>query len=180
MERHADLFGQMSDDADQSVLRSRADSLAAEQEEQVDEERLSLLLFAVGNEWYAVGIDTVREIYNEYTITPLPCVPGFILGVINIRGEIVSVTDVRQLLRLSSDAPVAPSVIVVENETCATALIVDAIGDIAEVDGSTVEPPVASLDKGQAAFVSGSVYIDGMLVGLLDLEQVLAPIGTAD
>ncbi len=160
------------------ILRRRAESLAAEEEETAAEDVMSLLLFSLGEEWYAVPIRSVREIYNEYLVTPVPCVPQFILGVMNIRGEIVSVTDVKQLLRLPAGegAGLSP-VIVVENEQCSTALLVDEIGDIAEVPFSGVEAPVATLDKSQAAFVAGSIYVDGRLVGLLDLQAILTPIG---
>ncbi len=162
----------------QGVLRWRAESLAAEQQEEAAEDALSLLLFSLGEESYAVPIRSVREIYNEFVITPVPCVPQFILGVMNIRGEIVSVTDVKQLLRLPAGQPDAMSpVIVVENDECSTALLVDEIGDITDVPESALEAPVATLDKSQAAFVSGSIYVGGRLVGLLDLEAVLTPIG---
>lgn len=162
----------------EDILRRRADSLAAEQDEQAVEDMLSLLLFELGDETYAVAIESVREIYNEYLVTPVPCIPPFILGVINIRGEIVSVTDVKQLLRLPATVLDADSpVIVVENHECTTALVVDVIGDIVDVPSSAVEAPVATLDKSQTAFVSGSVYVGEGLVGLLDLEAVLTPIG---
>lgn len=162
----------------EDILRHRADSLATEQDEQAVEDMLSLLLFELGDETYAVAIDSVREIYNEYVVTPVPCIPPFILGVINIRGEIVSVTDVKQLLRLPAAVLSAESpVIVVENERCTTALVVDVIGDIVDVPASAVEAPVATLDKSQTVFVSGSVYVGEGLVGLLDLEAVLTPIG---
>ncbi len=162
----------------EDILRRRADSLAAEQQEEAVEDMLSLLLFSLGEEWYAVPIRSVREIYNEYLVTPVPCVPQFILGVMNIRGEIVSVTDVKQLLRLPPAEPDGTSpVIVVDNDKCATALLVDIIGDIADVPYSALEAPVATLDKSQAAFVSGSIFVEGRLVGLLDLEAILTPIG---
>lgn len=178
MDKPAIAFGRQRTDAADEVLRQRAESLAAEQEEAEAEDIVSLLLFALGSEWYAVPIGSVREIYNEYVVTPVPCVPGFILGVINIRGEIISVTDVKQLLRLPATQSEAMSpAIVVENERCSTALLVDVVGDISEVPASALEAPVATLDKSQTAFVSGSLFLDGSLVGLLDLEAVLTPIG---
>jgi purine-binding chemotaxis protein CheW len=162
----------------EGILRERAESLAAEQQEQAVEDMLSLLLFSLGDEWYAVPIRSVREIYNEYIVTPVPCTPPFVLGVINIRGEIVSVTDVKQLLRLPASTPgAAAPVIVVENDLVSTALLVEEIGDIVDVPHSGLEAPIATLDKSQAAFVSGSAYIEGRLIGLLDLEAVLTPMG---
>jgi purine-binding chemotaxis protein CheW len=161
-----------------AILRRRAESLAAEQDVEAAADVLSILLFGVGEEWYAVAIEAVREIYNEYLVTPVPCVPSFILGVINIRGEILSVTDIRQLLRLAAaDVESRAPVIVVENGRCSTALLVDGIGDIVDIPRGSIEPPVSTLDKSQTAFVAGSVYYDGRLIGLLNLDEVLAPIG---
>ncbi len=179
MAEEASLFGTTrSGQATEAILRRRAESLAAEQNVEAATDILSILLFGVGDEWYAVGIEAVREIYDEYVVTPVPCAPPFIRGVINIRGEIVSVTDIRQLLRLAAtDVESEAPVIVVENDLCSTALLVEGIGDIVDVPRDSVEPPVSTLDKSQAAFVAGSLYFDGRIIGLLNLDEVLAPIG---
>lgn len=162
------------------ILRRRAESLALEQTEQVDEQRSGILLFALGEEWYGVRIGTVREIYNEYVITPIPCVPDYINGVINIRGEIVSVTDLRVMMGLGRTEVAGGEgqlpVIVVCDDTVCTALVVDAIGDIAEVSAEAIEPPLAISDRAQADFVAGTFYVAGRLVALVNLTRVLAPV----
>jgi purine-binding chemotaxis protein CheW len=175
------IYGEAGTEAMEQILRRRAASLATEQEDEGHDDVISLLLFAIGEEWYAVQISSVREIYNEYVVTPIPCVPPFILGVINIRGEILSVTELKGLLRLPpTPADTEQPVIVVENDVCATALVVDAIGDIVDFPREALEPAVATLDKSQAAFVAGSVYVDGKLVGLLNLDEILAPVGAEE
>ena len=62
----------------------------------------------------------------------------------------------------------------------ATAMVVDEIGDIVEVPRDSVEPPVSMIGKAQADFVSGSVYVDDRLVGLVNLGRVLQPVGVED
>jgi purine-binding chemotaxis protein CheW len=162
------------------ILRQRAESLAVEQGEQADEQRSGILLFALGDEWYGVRIAQVREIYNEYTITSIPCVPDYINGVINIRGEIVSVTDLRVMMGLghveSVSAEEQSPVIVVCDQTVCTALVVDSIGDIAEVPAGGIEPPLAVADRAQADYIAGTFYVGGQLVALVNLTRVLAPI----
>jgi purine-binding chemotaxis protein CheW len=164
----------------EEVLQRRAESLALEQVEQADEQRSGILLFALGDEWYGVRIAQVREIYNEYSITSIPCVPDYINGVINIRGEIVSVTDMRAMMGLGRTEVIGGDgqlpVIVVCDETVCTALVVDAIGDIAEVSAEAMEPPLAILDRAQADFVAGTFYVAGQLVALVNLTRVLAPV----
>lgn len=164
------------------VLKRRAESLSQAQEEAVSAETRGLLLFRLGEEWYAFPIEGVREIYNEYTVTRIPRVPEFILGVVNVRGEIVSVTDLGTMIRVPSRthldiASELPSAIIVAEDGCVTAVVVDEIGDIVEVAQDAVEPALSTLDKSQAEFVAGSVYIDERLVGIVNLEKVLEPIG---
>ena len=61
----------------------------------------------------------------------------------------------------------------------ATALVVDEIGDITEVPNNSVEPPVSIIDRSQADFISGSVFVDGAMIGLLNVARVLEPVGLA-
>lgn len=163
----------------EEVLKRRAESLAQESIEEQVGDLMGILLFLIADEWYAVKVEDVREIYQEYSITPIPCVPEFILGVVNIRGEIISMTDIAKLMRLgalASEPGLAPA-IVIQNDDCTTAVVVDEIGDIADIPRDGIEPPLSTIDKYQAEFVSGSVYINGRLVGLLNVDRVLAPIG---
>ena len=77
----------------EDILRRRADALALSTDEDEAVEGMSLLLFRIADEWYAVETGDVREIFQDYVVTPIPCVPEFVLGVVNIRGEILSVID---------------------------------------------------------------------------------------
>jgi purine-binding chemotaxis protein CheW len=163
----------------EETLSRRADSLALETADEEVTDRLSLLLFRIGEEWYAVRVSDVREIFQEYELTQIPCVPDYILGVVNVRGEILSVTDSARIMGIGSvetTEGVAPPAIVVANQEIVTALIVDEIGDIAEVPDGSIEPPISIIDRSQAEFVSGSVYIDGSMVGLISIERMLEPV----
>jgi len=163
----------------EEILAQRAESLAHQTSEEGASEGLSVLLFRVAEEWYAVPVGNVREIFQEYEITVIPCVPSFILGVVNVRGEILSVTDSADIMGIGSVRMadgVAPPAIVIANDEVATALVVDEIGDITEVPNSTVEPPISIIDRNQAAFVAGSLYINESMVGLINIERMLEPI----
>jgi len=166
----------------QEILRQRAESLAQSEEEEVTLDATGLLLFRLGEEWYAFPIDGVREIYNDYAFTRIPRVPDYILGVVNVRGEIVSVTDLGTMIRVPSRTQYAgvlelPSSIIVANDRCVTAIVVDEIGDIIDVPRSDVEPALSTLEKAQAEYVAGSVYVGERLIGIVNLDKVLEPIG---
>ncbi len=162
------------------ILRQRAESLAMEQGELVEESRTGILMFELGDETYGVRISAVREIHNEYVVTPIPCVPDFVMGVVNIRGEIVSVTDLRAIMGLGNTehAPGAEQspLIVVCDETVCTALLVDSIGDIADLATSAIEPPLAVSDKAQADYIAGTFYLDDRLAAVVNVSRVLTPI----
>lgn len=164
------------------VLRRRADSLAQAQDEESIRETRALLLFSLGEEWYAFPIEGVREIYNDYLVTRIPRTPEFILGVVNVRGEIISITDLGTMMRVPSRTQrdidsALPSAIIVANDDCVSAVVVDEIGDIVEVPHDAIEPALSTLEKSQAEFVAGSVYIDSRLIGIVNLDKVLEPIG---
>jgi len=167
-------------DTDQQVLDRRAASLALVTTDDEVSEGRSLLLFRIAEEWYAVDAGDVREIFQDYIVMPVPCVPAFILGVVNVRGEILSVTDPATMMGLGSvtgDGVTIPPAVVIANDRVVTALIVDEIGDIVEVAKGAVEPPVSIIDRAQAEFVAGSVYVNERMVGLLNIARVLEPIG---
>ena len=168
--------------AAEEVLRRRAASLAREAIEEEADDQIGILLFRLDDEWYAVKVEDVREIYQEYEVTPIPCVPDFILGVVNIRGEIISVTDIAKLMRLgalTSDEEMPPT-IVSQNEEFATAMVVGEIGDIADIPTDGVEPPLTVMDRSQAEYIAGSVYVDERLIGLLNVDRVLEPVGAGE
>ena len=161
----------------EEVLRERAESLAQESSDGEVGATVQLLLFRIDEEWYSVRVESVREIYQECHATPIPGVPGFILGVMNIRGEILSVTDIAALMNLGgSGSGVRPAIIVHQGRR-ATAMVVDEVGDIIEPSESSLEAPVSTIDRAQAEFVAESVYVDERLVGVVNVDRVLEPIG---
>ncbi|MDH4140945.1 MAG: chemotaxis protein CheW [Coriobacteriia bacterium] len=174
----AEVHGSLVERAEE-ILRHRAETLAQEAAEEREDDRLALLLFRLDEEWYAVRLEDVREIHQECHITPIPCVPDFILGVVNVRGEIVSVTDLARLMRADHQGTecARPAAIVLQGTSSVTAAVVDEIGDIAEVAADSVEPPLSTIDRRRAEFVAGSVPCKETVVGLLDVERVLEPVG---
>jgi len=164
----------------EEVLTRRAESLSLQEIDEETSDHLSLLLFRIGEEWYAVGVGAVREIFQEYEVTSIPCVPDFILGVVNVRGEILSVTDPARMMHIGTIEEtdgVKPPAIVIADDEVATAVVVDEIGDITDVPNGSIEPPVSIIDRAQAEFVEGSVFVGGAMVGLLKVARILEPIG---
>jgi purine-binding chemotaxis protein CheW len=166
----------------EEVLRQRAESLARETSTEEIGELISILAFRLGEEWYGVSISDVREIFQEYSITPMPCVPEHVLGVVNVRGEILSVTDPARLMMLGSVPVVSgalPPAVVVSDGSVSTALVVDAIGDILEVAPEDFEAPVSAIDRTYGEFVAASISVGDRMLSLINTARILEPVVSA-
>lgn len=180
MTEYRDPSGSIVEEAEE-ILRRRAEALARAAEEDSAYQRTALLVFRIGQFWYAVRTEEIREIAQDLAVTEIPCVPPFVLGVVSIRGEIVSVTDAATLMGVGRDGrPADPSAaIVLENAECVTALVVDEVGGIIDVPASGVEPPLPHLASSQAEFVAATVFLGDRLVSLLNVDRILQPVGPA-
>jgi len=160
-------------DADvMSVLHERAARLAQPVEEEERADRRHLLVLRLGDEWYGMDVGHVREILRNAEITRVPCAPPYVIGVLSVRGEIISVCDLRRLLGLSGDMARGP-VLVVELDDVVTGMIADDIADIVDVPAADIEPSLATIDRTMAEHVEGEVMVDGRLVALLDLRHLI-------
>jgi purine-binding chemotaxis protein CheW len=169
-------FGETSP-GDLDLLRARAAELAAV-EAQVATPTIGVLVVIVDKDRYALPLGAVREVVSEYRITPVPCAPPAIRGVVNLRGEIVSVTDVAILLGSRTEASIRPAPLVVVTDGCVTtALLVDSVADMAMVPEEGLSPPLAVSDRAHAEAVTGSFSTDEGPVALLDPGALLVPVG---
>lgn len=135
---------------------------------------IHLLLVALGGESYGFPLDRVREVVKPAPITPVPSIPEHILGVMNLRGEILPVLDLKRLLGLGAGAPSPQGrIVVVKGPGMAVGFLADSVEDAIEVRG-TLEPPLATLPEGQAQYLQGQVTHEDRLVGVLDVETLLA------
>ncbi len=131
--------------------------------------------FNIGNEEYAIDIMAVREIKGWTDTTALPNQPQYILGVMNLRGTIVPVVDLRCRFGMGlTDASRSHVVIIVAVLDRIVGLLVDAVSDILTIDRSEIRP-VPDMDRGVSArFLRGIVSVNETMVVLLALEELFA------
>ena len=90
-----------SPDEQKNILRERAAKLAVEPEKKAEaEEFIEVVEFLLAHEKYAVASEYVREIYPLNDLTPVPCTPRFVLGIVNVRGQVLSVIDIKRFFDL--------------------------------------------------------------------------------
>jgi purine-binding chemotaxis protein CheW len=134
------------------------------------------LTFALAGQDYGVPITQVQEIRKWSKLTPLPNSPPHVKGVLNLRGTIVPVVDMRLRFSLEEKARDAFTVIVVVNVGNRLAgLVVDTVSDVLQVSAN--ERCTLAEFEGQAnrAFIEGLAQVDGRLLILLDVERLLNP-----
>lgn len=133
------------------------------------------LSFELGESCYAVPITLVKEIVGLGIITPLPMTPASVRGVVNLRGSMLPVVDLRILLGMSMRPYHKYTVVViVEIAKLAIGLIVDAVMDVLTLtDEQTEPPPINHQTPGQAAALLGLAEVNGRVLLLLDAVRIL-------
>ncbi len=131
--------------------------------------------FRIDREFYGVPIEAVHEIVRLPAITPVPEALAGIEGIMNLRGRIVAVLDMRRRLRLPVATRSARSrVLVVEVEGQRLGLLVDEASEVVKVPEGAIDPPPARAFTEEAHLVTGVGKLEGRLVLLLDLERLVS------
>jgi purine-binding chemotaxis protein CheW len=137
---------------------------------------LHIVGFQVGRETYGVPITSLHEIVRVPEITAVPDAPDYLEGVINLRGKIVSVMDLRKRFG-DKQAKLKKNnrILVVEHSGKLTGLIVDSASEVLKIAGEDVEAPPAAFQEGGLNCVTGLGKVKGRLIVLLDMTRLLAP-----
>jgi purine-binding chemotaxis protein CheW len=130
--------------------------------------------FRIGNETYGVRIGSVREIVRVPEITIVPNAPEAIEGVINLRGKIIPVMDLRKRFGSVGIQPDKKNrILVVELESKLLGLIVSSASEVLKIPPSEIEPPGAVFAEGESSYVTGVGKLKGRLIILLDIARLL-------
>jgi purine-binding chemotaxis protein CheW len=135
---------------------------------------LHIVGFRIGRETFGVPIGLVHEIVRVPEITSVPDSPGYVEGVINLRGKIVSVVDLRK--RFGEKQILAHKknrILVAEVESKMVGLIVDAASEVIKIPENEVDLPPSVFDEGELNYVTGVGKVQGRLIILIDLNKIL-------
>ena len=137
------------------------------------------LTFSLGGEMFGVGILNVKEIIEYGELTQIPMLPGFIRGVINLRGAVVPVIDLAARFGAAGAT--------VQKRTCNVivevrqddlqhdiGIMVDAVSEVLEISGADIEPAPSFGAKIRADFIAGMGKVEGKFVIILDIQKVLS------
>jgi purine-binding chemotaxis protein CheW len=137
---------------------------------------LHIVGFQVGRETYGVPITSLHEIVRVPEITAVPDAPDYLEGVINLRGKIVSVMDLRKRFGdKQAKLKKQNRILVVEHGGKLAGLIVDSASEVLKIATENVEAPPAVFQEGGLNCVTGLGKVSGRLIVLLDMTKLLAP-----
>jgi purine-binding chemotaxis protein CheW len=133
-----------------------------------------LVCFRIGKETFGVDIFSVREIVRVQEITKVPGAPEFVMGVINLRGRIISVVDLGlQLGQPPTQVGRNSRILVIQLDGVTLGFLVDAATAVMKVAGEAIEPPPEMMGDIKAEYLDGVAKLEGRLAMLLNLKKVL-------
>jgi purine-binding chemotaxis protein CheW len=153
-------------------LRERARRLAIPPPQDDVAERISIIEFGLANERYAIDARFVRDVQPLRELTALPCTPPFLRGLVNVRGRLVAVIDLKKFFGLPERGITdLHRVIVLQGTDMEVGLLADTVEDVHELDASSVQPTLTTQTGIREEYLHG-VTADRLV--LLDAEAILA------
>ena len=155
------------------VLKARAEALArTPAPAEAAGERIEIVEFVLAYENYAVETRYVREVYPLENLTPLPCTPAFVLGVVNLRGEILSVIDLKKFFELPEKGLTdLNKVIVLQSANMLFGILADAVAGVRRIPVAGIQPSLPTLTGVREAYLRG---VTAERTVILDAEKLLA------
>lgn len=145
-----------------------------EEEEDGESQLAKFLTFVLGAETYALDIRHVREIIGMQKITTVPDVPSYIKGVINLRGKVIPVMDVRVRFRLPvRDYDDRTCIIVIHVREWSVGLVVDRVSEVLDIPPQQIEPPPRVGGATSARFLEGMGKVGDQVRLVLNAEELL-------
>ena len=137
---------------------------------------LQLVTFRIGEEEFGVDILRVQEIIRIMEITRVPKSPDFVEGVINLRGKVIPIIDLRKRFGLEvKEHDKHTRIIVIEMNNMIVGFVVDAVSEVLRIPADTVEPPPPAVMGGiDSEYISGVGKLEDRLLILLDLDKLLS------
>ncbi len=145
---------------------------------QTDANGEQYLTFMLAEEEYGVEILRVQEIRGWNSVTPIPNTPDYILGVINLRGMVVPIIDIRRCFKLPGTAFGSTTVVIIvkvvsEERARTMGMVVDAVSDVYDVTGEAMKPPPDFGGAISTDFVKGLATVNDKMIILLDIDLLI-------
>lgn len=134
------------------------------------------LVFKLNNNSYGVALSDVKEVIGVPTLVPVPQAPNYLLGLINLRGKVISAIDLKTKLNMSRSNDVKrPAMILIEGETTIMGCVVDAVSEVISIKDEEIEKQVQENVPISSTYIKGIArFTDKPMILLVDLKTVTA------
>jgi purine-binding chemotaxis protein CheW len=168
------LFFQHAAPWELKLLIERARNLASTIEGQSKTQQIPLAIIGLSGEYFGIELESVREFTDLQRITPVPCCPEHIIGDMNLRGDILTVVDIRQALQMPVvEAARTAKVIVVPLGDALLGVLVDQVFDVFDLDPLALTAVPSAIKSANDTYLKGTVSYDGKMLTILDLPKIL-------
>lgn len=138
------------------------------------------LTVTLDNESYGMAVLKVREIIRLQKITPVPQMPNYVKGVINLRGRVIPIVDLRLKFGLQAEIAERTCIVVVQvtlpsGQAVQMGLIVDSVEEVVTLSSEEIEPTPDFGTKIETTYILGMAKVKGQVKTLLDIDRVVAP-----
>lgn len=159
---------------EQLVFQQRADNLIDRSVTEDAADLLPLAVVGLQGEYFSLGLEAVYEFTDIQKITPIPCCPPHIVGNVNLRGEILTLIDISQVLNLpTNQIGVKPKAIVVHLDQVIVGITVDEVLDVVYVHPTAIKPVPTAVSATHDEYLQGIVPFQEKTMSILDLPKIL-------
>lgn len=146
---------------------------------QQQEENNQYLTFNLNGEVFAVGVNKVREVLDFSEVTRIPQTPTYMRGVINLRGSVIPVIDMRSKFGMAAVAETVNTCIIIvevvmDNETTVLGALVDSVQEVLDIEADQIEPPPRIGSRMNSDFLHGMGKQDENFVMILNIDKVFS------
>lgn len=138
-------------------------------------EQMQCVTFMLEDETYGINVMQVQEVLRETEVAPVPGSPDYVLGIINLRGNVVSVIDTRKRFGLSANESTdLTRIIVIEVQQHIIGILVDSVAEVVDLKMSEIETPPNVGNDEASKYIDGIVSRNNKLLILVDLNKLLS------
>ncbi len=144
------------------------------EEEILEDEVARWVTFQLENETYGINVEQVKEVLRVSEIAPVPGAPDYVLGIINLRGNVVTVVDTRKRFGLApAETTDASRIVIIEVEGQEIGMLVDSVAEVMELSLSAIETAPNVGNEDSSRYIQGVASQEGELLILVDVNRFL-------
>ena len=141
-------------------------------QKRVKEDIIQFIVFRLNEEWYGIDITMTLEVIKVDRITFIPSSPSYIKGIVNVRGNILPVTDLKNLFGLGfMEEAIGKRLVVVEKDDVQIGFLVDDVEEVVDILVEEIDPILATIPPKKAEYLSGQKQVGDKIIGLLKVES---------